>query len=121
MPVNLADPFRPPRQELQSEVAERADQPRSDDPDLTKEVRLTGGDLGRQRIAVLRGSALQNIRDEDIRPSHPNRRKHRVEQFSGCTDERNAALVFVVSRGLTDKHHRRRGISAAGHDLRTGL
>ena len=52
VPVHLGDPGRLPREELRREVAERRDERRLDQLDLTEEVRLAGGDLLGERVAV---------------------------------------------------------------------
>ncbi len=94
---------------------------RLDQLDLTEEVRLAGGDLLGQRIAVSGRSALQDVRDEDVRTRHPDAAEELVEELPGLADERDPLLVLVEARSFADEHDVRVRAPGPEDDLRPAL
>ena len=64
--VHARDPERAAGEELRGEVPERRDDARPDELDLAEEVRLARGDLGLERVAILRRPALEHVREVDV-------------------------------------------------------
>src|SRR6478672_1881087 len=102
--VHARDPERLAREELRGEVAERRDHLRLDQLDLAPEVRLTGLDLVRLRVAVSRRAAFEHVHHEHLVARHPDPGQQLAEQLPGSTDERHALLVLVEARRLADEH-----------------
>ncbi len=106
-----------PGQELGREVAEGADHARADQRDLREQVRLALADLGRLRVAVARGAALQDVGDEDVVAREADALEHLAEELPGGPDERDALEVLVVAGRLADEHHVGVGVAVAHDDL----
>jgi len=79
-------------------------EPGLDQLDLTVEVGSASLDLGRKRIAVVRGTALDDVSNVDLVSSEPNRGQHFFEESSGRTDEWARLLIFVEARAFAHKH-----------------
>src|SRR4051794_25794722 len=114
--VQSRDPRQVVAQQLGGEVPERADHLRLDQLELAVEVVLAGVDLLRQRVAVARRAALQDVGHEDVLAGEPDLRQGLVEQPARLADEREALLVLVGARGLADEHQVRVGVARAEHD-----
>ena len=84
-------------------------------------MRLAGGDLLRERVAISRRPALEDVRDEDVCARQLDAREELVEQLPRLPDERDALLILVETRRLADEHQV--GVRAPGaeHDLRAAL
>ena len=119
--VDARDPDVLAAQLLRRVVAEARDHLRLDQLDLPEEVRLAGLLLVRDRIAVARWSALDDVRDVDVGAVEPDPGEQLVEQLAGLADERDPLLVLVEARALADEHQV--GVRAADseHDLRAAL
>jgi len=60
------------------------------------------GDLLGARVAVLRGSRLDDVRDEDVVAGQPGLRQELVEELARRADERAPGGVLLRARGLAD-------------------
>ena len=67
---------------------------------LLAQPRHARGGFFRQRVAVLRRTALDAVGDVDARAVEPDHREHIVEELARPADERLALLVLVRARGL---------------------
>ena len=115
--VHARDPERPAGEELRGEVAERRDDTRPHELDLAEEMRLAGGDLGLERVAILRRPALEHVREVDRVGREPDAGQELREQLSCLAGEREPALVLVVAGRLADDHQLGVGIAGAEDDL----
>lgn len=80
------------------------DNPRSYHIDLVEEIPLARLNLVRLGISVTRGSAFQDIADENVAPGKARPRDQPVQQLPGSPDKGSSLLVLFLSRGLPDKH-----------------
>ena len=115
--VHARDPERAAGEELRGEVAERRDDARPHELDLAEEVRLAGGDLGLERIAILRRPALEHVREIDRLRREPDSGEQPRQQLPCLPGERQPALVLVVAGRLADDHQLGVGVAGAEDDL----
>ena len=97
-PVQARDPGHVAAQQLGGEVPERADDLRLDQLELPEQVVLAGVDLLRQRVAIARRPAFQDVRHEHVAAGEADLGEQRVEQPARLADEREALLVLVGAR-----------------------
>ncbi len=116
-PAHAGDPDLAAGQQLGREVAERADDPRLDQPHLLEQVGLAGLDLGRLRVAVAGRPRLQHVGDEDLLAREADLLQQLVQQLPGATDERQPLAVLFGARRLTDEHQVGGGVAGAEHGL----
>jgi hypothetical protein len=84
--------------------AERDDDFRLDDVELPFEMRLAVGHLVPGRIAVSFGTALDDVADVDVLPTHLEPLDDHVgEELPRTADERNAGGVFIGAGGFADE------------------
>ncbi len=110
--VQPRDPGAVGAQELRREVPERADDRRLDQVHLAAQVVLTGLDLVRVRVAVVRGPAFEDIAYPHLLALEPDLREQLVEQLARLADERKPHPVLVGAGRLADEHQI--GIRVAG-------
>ena len=73
-------------------------------------------------VAVLRRTALDDVRDIDVRVAVKlHRVEHLVEQLARSADERLSLQVLVLTRTLADEHHLGARIAHAHDDVGSGL
>src|SRR5574340_650391 len=84
---------------------ERDDERRIKGLELAPQVRRTGRDLVRFGVAVVRGPALHDVRDEHVLTAPADRTEQPLEERPGSTDERAALAVLVEARPLADEDH----------------
>ena len=111
------DPRLASAQELGREVSEARDDPRLDQRDLLPQVWLASLDLVRQRIAIARRARLEDVRDEDVIPAHPDLAQELREELAGAADERQALAVLLGPRRLADEHQVGVGVAGSEHRL----
>jgi hypothetical protein len=75
-----------------------------DQLDLPVQVRLAGFDLLGQRVAIARRTALDDVGDKDLRAFQANTLEQFIEKVACRPHEREALLILVEARGLTDEH-----------------
>src|SRR6266404_2013412 len=97
------------------------DEGRVEDLELALEIGRAGGDLVGLRIAIVRGPALDDVRDEDLVPSPAERGEELDEQVAGPPDERTALAVLVLARSLPDEDDLRVGVALTWHGPRPCL
>jgi hypothetical protein len=119
--ADLGDPGRAAAQQLRREVAERADDPRLDQPHLPPEVGLAGLDLQRLGVAVAGRAALQHVGDEDVLAGEADLFQQLVQQLAGAADERQALTVLFGPRRLADEHQAGIGVASPEDRLGAGL
>jgi len=119
--VEPRDPGRIAAQELGREVAQRADHDGLDQLDLTEQIVLTGRELVRVRVAVVRRPAFERIRNKHIFPVHSDLAEQPVEQLPGLADERQPHPVLVGPGRLPDEHQVGVGVAGPEHDGRPGF
>jgi hypothetical protein len=84
-------------------------------------VRLAGGDLGLERIPVLRRPALEDVRQVDVVAPEADAREQRRQQLARLSGERLSALVLVEAGRLAHDHQLRVGVAGAEHDAAARL
>jgi predicted short-subunit dehydrogenase-like oxidoreductase (DUF2520 family) len=104
-------------QQLRGEIAERADHARLDQLDLLVQVGLAGVDLVRQRVAVARRTALEDVGDEHVAPLQADLAQQLVEQLAGPPHERQPLEVLLLTGGLPDEHQVGVGVAGPEDDL----
>ena len=118
-PWRLATPwmrliFSPGKNLAIEKQAESHDHPRVDRLDLAVEVGQAGGQLIRERIAVVRRPVLDHVGDEHLLAAQPDRAQQVVEELPGGADEGAPLLVLVPAGGLSDQHHLGVRVALAG-------
>lgn len=78
-----------------------------DHRDLLHQKGFACFDFIRFRVAVVRGPALDHVRDVDIATRQSRRLQEIVQEFSCSSDERFPLLVFVEARRFSHEHHTR--------------
>ena len=116
--AHLGDPGRVAAEQLGGEVAERADDPRLDQPHLLEQVGPAGLDLQRLRVAVAGRAGLQHVGDEDLLAREPDLFQQLVQQLPGAADEGQPLAVLFGPRRLADEHQL--GVGVAGPEDRLG-
>ena len=71
---------------------------------LFLQVRLAGGDLFWQRIAVVRWTALQHVADVDIVATQLHGLDDLRQQLPRLADKRQPLPILVGARGFPNKH-----------------
>src|SRR5438093_526981 len=84
-----------------SVIAERAYHHRFDELDLLKQERLAGLDFIRQRVAVVGGTAFDDIGDVNVGARKTDGFEQLVEQAAGGAHKRLALAILVEPGGLT--------------------
>src|SRR5690606_13545145 len=92
----------PPEEAVAGALAHGQEQLRPDEGGLLVEDREVGLDLGRERVAVVRRAALEDVRDVDLVALEVDRFEDLVEELPRAPDERLAEAVLVGPRRLTD-------------------
>ena len=101
------------QQGLGGDAAEAADQARLQDRQLTLQVRFAGTDLRRQRVAVLRRAAFEDVADEDVLAGEADGGDDLRQQLAAAPDERLALTVLVLTGGFADEDDVGLGIALA--------
>src|SRR5690606_34290000 len=102
-------------------LADREEHARRDRGDLAAEERHAVVDLVRERIPVLRRTALQDVADEHVLARQAHREEEPVEEFPGPAHERPAGPVFFRAGRLAHDDHLRRRVPFPEHHGRPGL
>ena len=76
-----------------------------DQRDLAIQIRGARLDLDGEGVAVVGGAALDHVGDEHVLPFYTDACEQLVEELSCASNEREALLVFVVSRAFANEHH----------------
>ena len=84
---------------------ERHEHLRTDRLNLPEKERAAGLHLVGPRRAILRWSALHDVRDEDGFPRKPDGGERRLEDSAGGSHERSSGCVLVPTRGLSDQEY----------------
>src|SRR5439155_13806006 len=103
------------------EAAQRDDQGRIEDLQLSLQEWPAGSDLVRQRIAIVRRPALHDVGDEDLVTRPLDRREQLDELVAGPSHERPPQAVFVEPRSLADEHDLGGGVALAGNRVGSGF
>ena len=119
-PMDLRD-LRAGQEARHREAAQRDDDRRIQDLELSRQVRRTGGDLVGHRVAIVRRPALHDVRDEHIRTPPAERTEQLDEQVPGPADERPTFAILVLARALADEDDLGIGIALTGDGLPSGL
>ncbi len=102
-------------------MPERADHAGLDELDLRCQPALAVLDLGRERIAVARRAALEDVGDEHLVAAKTDLGEQAVEQGTRLADERQSLAVLVGPGRLADEHEVRVGVAGAEDDGVPGL
>ena len=81
---------------------------------------FAGGRLLGQWIAVVGGTAFQDIGDIDILPLKFHRRQNLIEKLAGPADKGYSLTVFLGAGSLADEHDIRVRIACAENELGSG-
>ena len=84
-------------------------------------MRLARGDLRLERIAILRRTTLEDVREVDVVAIEADAREQSLEQLARLPCERRSALVFLEAGRLADEHQVGIGIAEAEDDTVAGL
>jgi hypothetical protein len=103
---------------LRCDATNRQDYFRLDEFNLTLEIVATSGRLTGLRVSIIRRPALENIGDKYTLAPLTHGAQHLVKQFSGSTDERLAAPVFLSTGSLTNDEPIRLGVADTKYRLR---
>src|SRR5262249_17954683 len=87
---------------------------------VAQQVVMAVLDLGRERIAVAGGAALEHVRNEDLLALHPDFVEQLVEQLARPAHERKPLLVLAGPGRLADEHQLRVGVAVSEHDRLAG-
>src|SRR5215207_10590066 len=117
----LRDPLFGFEEQLGGEVAERDHDRRVDEAQLALEVRPARLDLVRQRVAVARWAALDDVGDVDLVATQPDVGDEPGKELARPTDERDALAVLLRTRPLADEHEIRARIAVTEDDLAAAL
>src|SRR5579872_6242107 len=115
--MHLGD-HRAGKERPKREAAKRDDEARLDERQLPLQVRPTGSDLARQRIAVVRRPVFDHVRDVHIAPLELGDCQQLLEELAGRPDEGAALLVLVESGSLANQHDAGIGGPFTGHAMR---
>src|SRR5687767_13088920 len=99
------------------EASERHDDRGAQGLDVRAEPDIAGGDLVRERIAVLGRPVPDDVRDEDLVAVEPDPGQKLVEELASGADERFALDVLVVARRLAEEEDPGLGAAVARHRL----
>ena len=91
--MHACDPERLAGQKLGREVAERRDELRLNQLDLTEEMGLARGDLLGLRVTIIWRPAFQDVRDVDVRALQADATEQVFQQLAGLADEYDIPLV----------------------------
>src|SRR5450759_1401409 len=116
--VDPRDAVRTGQQPLHRVSPQEQDHRRPDQLHLAIKVRRARGHLLRQRVAVARRPALDDVGDVDLVAVDPNRLQQLVEELAGLAHEGQPLLVLVLSRGLAHDHDPSLCVARARHRLR---
>ena len=101
--------------------AQRHDYPRFYELNLLDQIRHTPENLVGLGISIVRRSALQNIRNEDLISTQAAGPDNFVEQLSGSAHKRSALGVFISPRGFTNEQDVSPGMALTRHCVSAGL
>src|SRR5690349_11607576 len=118
LPSQLADRELRLEKSLGREGAQRQYDLRSDELDLTNQVRRARNDLVGQRIAVTRRTMLEDIRNEHVLTPEVDRSEDLVQQLARLADERLALLILVRAGRFADAHEVGVGVSDTWDGIR---
>ena len=89
--------------------------------DLAEQVRLAGGDLRLERVAVLRRPALEDVREIHVVAGEADPGEQPLEQLARLLRRTAVPLILVEAGSLADDHQLGVGIARAEDDLRPRL
>ena len=104
---------------LRRKSTETTDDLRTDGRELLFHKRIAGGNFIRFGIAILRGPALEDIADIDILTFEANGLDNLRQQLTGPADERQALLVFIVTRSFAYEYEFGIRITGTKDEIRT--
>jgi len=93
-----------PEKGVISVAAKGAYGPRSYNSELRKKIVFATRYFIRFRIAVSRGTALEDIADKNVVSLYANSFDKLIEQFACPADERTALVIFFFARRFTDEN-----------------
>lgn len=117
--MHTCDACRITTEKFGSEIAEAADDTRTDEGNLLPEPGLTGTDLFRPWIAVIGRPILEHVGDEHLLTAEPDTGQQLSEQLAGRANEWPSLLILVIAGRLTDEHQARLWVSFAENRVRT--
>jgi hypothetical protein len=118
-PAQMRDRRSTTQQDLRRELPERHDDAWTDQRDLPVEKGLARDDLVGLRIAIVRRTALHDVRDVDVVAAKAHALRDDVgEEHAGAPDERDALAVLVLARSFTDEHQVGRCAADSEDDVR---
>src|SRR5262249_53224444 len=120
-PAQLGDPVLRLEQQLGGEVAERDDDRGVDEAQLPFEVGPARLDLVGQRIAVPGRAALHHVGDVHLVAAQADVGDEPRQETARPADERDALLVLLGARALTDEHEVGARVAVAEHHLAAAL
>ncbi len=107
---------------LGGDPAKADDDARPQQRELTAQPDHTGLALLREGIAVLWGTAFDDIGDIDVRVSRQARRLQKlIEELTAFSDKGKALFILAAAGRFSNEPDRRGGNSGIKHDLRTAL
>ena len=93
----------------------------ADDAHLLAQMADAGGFFFRERVAVVRRAAFDDVRNIYARTVEIDHFKHIVEQLTGGADERLALQILLLARSFADEHQLALGIADAENDVVPGF
>ena len=108
---------RLPAQRLGRELAQRHEHARPERRELSLQERLAGRHLVGLGVAVVGGTALDDVADVHVGSLEPHGGDHPGEQLPGRPHERLALLVLVGAGRLAHEHQVRLGVAHPEDDL----
>ena len=73
---------------------------------LTPQIRICADfDFLRERVAILRRTAFDDIGDKNPLPFQSDTSEHLIQKFPGGADEGKPLFVFIRPRPFADKHN----------------
>jgi len=90
---------------LRGDAPQSADQPRSNNGELSMQVGLAELNFFRKRISILGWPTFQYVADKHLFPAEMYCRQHPGQQLTGSTDEGSALEVLIPPRGFPDEHN----------------
>jgi len=115
---NFRDAYFLAKESLGRKISKRTYQFGFDGLNLLKQKRFAGVDLIGLGIAVVGRSTFNDVGNVNVVTRKPNRFKEFGKKFACCSDEGNTLLVFMETRGFSNKHDGSMRVSGSKDDLR---
>src|SRR5688572_21288388 len=115
--AQFADSFTCIQQRLGGKRPERHDHAWLDQLDLAEEIRTTGLNFIRHRIAIAGRAMLQDVANVDVVPRKFNGSENLVEELARLADKRSPEFVFGGTGRFSDAHEVGVGIPFTGNRI----